>query len=407
MKKSILQQYAKLIATVGGNVQPGQTVILRTQLDQPDFVTLLVEECYKAGARKVTVEWDHQPLTALHMQYGDEELFSRLETWEKEKLSHQVETLPVVIYLLSEDPNGLNHIDLAKYSRVMQARKKIIKPFRDQMDNKYQWCIAAVPGKDWAKLLFPGKSKRQAEDLLWDAILTASRAKEDPIAAWKAHNEPLAKRCDYLNQLHISSLHSTSSNGTDLTVGMIEDALFLGGGETSLQGIYFNPNIPSEEIFITPKRGQAEGIVYSSKPLSYNGALIDNFSLRFENGKVVEVHAEQNEDLLKDLVAMDEGSAYLGECALIPYDSPIQNTGILFYNTLFDENASCHLALGEGFSNCLKDYEKYNLEQYKQKGINHSIVHEDFMIGTPDLTITATTHDGKTLPIFENGNWAF
>ena len=205
----------------------------------------------------------------------------------------------------------------------------------------------------------------------------------------------------------IETLIYKSSNGTDFRVGMIPEAEFKGGGENSLQGIYFNPNIPTEEVFISPMRGVAEGIVYSTKPLSYNGQLIENFFIRFENGKAVEVHAEKNEELLKKLISMDEGSAYLGECALVPYNSPIQNSGLLFYETLFDENAACHLALGMGFADTIRNYENYTLEECRKFGINDSMIHEDFMIGSADLSIDAVTRDGRTEPIFREGNWAF
>jgi aminopeptidase len=226
-------------------------------------------------------------------------------------------------------------------------------------------------------------------------------------SAWKAHNEDLARRCAYLNDLGITELEYHSSNGTNFKVGMIEDAEFKGGGENSLLGHFFNPNIPTEEVFISPKRGVAEGIVYSTKPLSYQGQLIENFSIRFEGGKVVEVHAEKNEALLQKLISMDEGASYLGECALVPYNSPIQNSGLLFYNTLFDENAACHLALGMGFADTIKNFENYTLDECRAKGINDSMVHEDFMIGSADLSIDAHTRDGRTVPIFRDGNWAF
>ena len=259
----------------------------------------------------------------------------------------------------------------------------------------------------WAKKLFPNLSKAQAVEKLWEAILAASRVDDDPVAAWKAHNEDLARRCAYLNDLGITELEYHSSNGTNFKVGMIEDAEFKGGGENSLLGHFFNPNIPTEEVFISPKRGVAEGIVYSTKPLSYQGQLIENFSIRFEGGKAVEVHAEKNEALLQKLISMDEGASYLGECALVPYNSPIQNSGLLFYNTLFDENAACHLALGMGFADTIKNFENYTLDECRAKGINDSMVHEDFMIGSADLSIDAHTRDGRTVPIFRDGNWAF
>ncbi|MBQ5772938.1 MAG: aminopeptidase [Clostridia bacterium] len=408
MKKSVLRQYARLIAQKGGNVQKGQDVIISASLDQPEFVTMVAEECYRCGARKVTVDWTHQPLTKLNYQKRSVKTLSKMEDWEIEKLKHHVETLPVRIYLESDDPDGLRGINQEKVSKASQARYKILKPFREAMDNKYQWCIAAVPGAAWAKKVFPGVNKFKAMEMLWEAILYTSRVDGDPVAAWEAHNKDLADRCAYLNSLGIKTLEYRSANGTDLKVGMIEDALFMGGSEKAQgSGIEFNPNIPSEEAFISPMKGEAEGIVYSSKPLSYRGELIENFSVRFEGGRAVEVHAEKNEELLRKMISMDEGAAYLGECALVPYDSPIRNSGILFYNTLFDENAACHLALGRGFTNVLKDYDKYTTEECYAKGINQSMIHVDFMIGTEDLSITAVTRDGRRVAIFENGNWAF
>ncbi len=408
MKKTILRKYAKLIARVGVKIRKGQDVVIQAELDQPEFVEMLTDECYKAGARKVTVEWSHQPLQKYHVRHRSLKTLSTLDDWEVAKLEHYADTLPCRIYLISEDPDGLCGINQEKNAKALQARYKVIKPIRDKMENKYQWCIAAVPGVKWAKKVFPGERASRAVELLWEAILKTSRVDEDPEEAWRKHNEDLARRCEYLNSLGIESLEYKSSNGTDLKVGMIPDALFCGGGEYALgSGNYFNPNIPSEEVFTTPKRGEAEGIVYSTKPLSYRGELIEDFSIRFEGGRAVEVKAKRGEELLKQMISMDEGAAYLGECALVPYDSPIRNSGILFYNTLFDENAACHLALGMGFSNCLKDYEKYTLDECRAKGINDSQIHEDFMIGSEDFSITAHTRDGRDVPIFRDGNWAF
>lgn len=407
MKKNILREYARLIAVVGAGLAKGDEVIVRAELDQPEFVAMLVDECYKAGAKKVEVEWSYQPLTKLHVRHRSIKVLSTVEKWEIAKLEHRAERLPAMIYLLSEDPDGLRGINREKQAKGEQARYKVIKPFRDKMDNRYKWCIAAVPGKKWAKKVFPGESVGKAVEKLWEAILYTSRADSDPVAAWHAHNADLASRCEYLNSKNIRTLVYKASNGTDLRVGLIPEAQFLGGGEYTLSGEFFNPNIPSEEVFVTPKRGEAEGIVYSTKPLSYKGELIEDFYVRFEGGKAVEVSAKKNEELLKKLISMDEGAAYLGECALVPYDSPIRNSGILFYNTLFDENAACHLAFGEGFTNCLKDYDKYTLEECRALGINDSMVHEDFMIGSSDLDIVGICEDGKEIQIFKNGNWAF
>ena len=246
-----------------------------------------------------------------------------------------------------------------------------------------------------------------AMEKLWEAILSASRVTEDPVAAWERHNASLQARCDYLNSLHIRKLHYTAANGTDLTVGMIPEARFCGGGEVSLQGIFFNPNIPTEECFISPMRGEAEGIVYATKPLSYRGQLIEDFSVRFAGGKAVEVHAAAGEELLKNMISMDEGAAFLGECALVPQASPIAESGLLFYNTLFDENAACHLALGMGFADTIDDYQHKTLEECRKLGVNDSMIHEDFMIGCDSMDIDAICADGSMVPVFRKGNWAF
>ena len=408
MKKTVMQKYAKLIARKGINVKKGQEVIVSASLDQPEFVKMVVEECYRAGASKVTVEWSFQPITKLHYRYRSLKTLSTFEKWEIEKLEHKCETLPATIYIESDDPDGLKGIDQTKVSKASQAKYPIIKPYHDKMDNKYQWCIAAVPGEAWAKKVFPGERTSKAVEKLWNAILYTSRADgDDPVKAWEEHNADLKTRFEYLNSLGIESLHYTASNGTDFTVGLIPDALFMGGSELTLDGREFNPNIPSEEVFTSPMKGNAEGIVYATRPLSYRGELIENFSVRFEGGKAVEVHAEKGEDLLKQMISMDENAAYLGECALVPFDSPIRNSEITFYNTLFDENACCHLAFGRGFENCIKDFDKYTLEECRQKGINDSLIHVDFMIGSEDLNITAHTRGGKDVAIFKDGNWAF
>lgn len=407
MKKTILRKYARLIAVAGVNVQKGQEVFVYAGLDQPEFVQMVVEECYKLGAKKVVVEWDYQPLTKTHVKYRSLKTMSTMDNYVEAKWQHYVDTIPCKIYLESDDPDGLKGVNQEKMAKSQQALYPVIKKYRDQIENKYQWCIAAVPGAAWAKKLHPELSKKQAMEKLWEEILFTSRVTDDPLLAWKEHNADLKQRCSYLNSLKIKKLHYYGDNGTDFTVGMIPQAIFKGGADTSLQGIVFNPNIPSEECFISPMRGEAEGIVYSTKPLSYQGQLIEDFSIRFENGKAVEWHAKKNESLLEKMINMDEGSAYLGECALVPCASPICESGILFYNTLFDENAACHLALGTGFADTIENYENYSLDECRKMGVNESVIHEDFMIGYDGLNIDAITEDGKTVAIFRNGNWAF
>ena len=409
MKKTVLRKYARLIAQMGVSIKKGDEVMIMCGLDQPEFIEMLTQECYRAGAGKVIVEFDYQPLQKLHVRHRSIKTLSTVEKWEEERFKHYVDKLPARIYIMSEDPDGLNGINQEKMAKGYQGRYKIVKPYNDAMDGKYKWCIAAVPGKAWAKKVFPELKVSQAMEKLWQAILMTSRVDEetDPVENWKKHNDDMHSRCDYLNSLDIEELEYKSESGTDFRVGLIPGSKFCGASEKTLGGEEYNPNIPSEECFTSPMKGKAEGIVFSSKPLSYQGQLIENFSITFKDGRAVDCKAEKNEELLRKLIEMDEGAAYLGECALVPYSSPIRESGILFYNTLFDENAACHLALGRGFVECIKDFDKYTLEEIHAMGVNDSMVHEDFMIGTQDLSITAKCKSGKTVQIFKDGNWAF
>ena len=407
MNKTRLRKYAHLIASKGANVQKGQEVFITAELDQPEFVEMLAKECYKLGAKKVVVDWSYQPLEKLAVKYQSSKTLGSLDDWQMKKWEHQLDVLPAKIFLTSEDPDGLKGVNQTKYSKARAARSIAIKPIRRKMENHYQWCIAGVPGVAWAKKVFPGVRASVAVEKLWEAILDTSRVWDDPALEWEKHNDDLLKRCNYLNSLGLKKLIYKSANGTDLTVGLIPEALFCGGGENTIEGIYFNPNIPTEEIFTSPKRGEAEGIVYSSLPLSYGGQLIENFYMRFEGGKVVESGAEKNADLLREMLSADEGASYLGECALVPYSSPIRKSGVLFYSTLYDENAACHLAIGMGFTNVLRDFEKYTEHEAHALGINDSVTHVDFMIGTSDLCITGIDKNDNVVKIFENGEWAF
>lgn len=409
MKKDLLKKYAKLLVVKGVNIQKNQELTLIASISQAPLVNEIVKEAYLHGAKKVNVEWQSQDLDKLNFKYQSVKTLSTLEAWEKEKLQHRVDVLPARLYIESDDPDGMKGINPKKLAEVNKNRYPQIMPYRNQVEDKEQWCIAGAPSVKWAKKVFPNLTKAKAVESLWDAIFKTSKVDEnDPLENWDKHNKFLSDKCDYLNSLHLTRLIYKSSNGTDFSVGLIDEGIFEGGCEkTKGSNIIFNPNIPSEEIFTSPKKGEAEGIVYSTKPLSYQGQLIEDFSIRFEKGKVVEVHAKKNEELLKEMVNLDEGASYLGEVALIPFDSPINNTGILFYNTLYDENASCHLALGRGFATCIKNFEKYTKEELDNLGINDSMVHTDFMIGSKDLQIVGITKEGKEVQIFKNGNWAF
>ncbi len=407
MQKRKLREYAKLIAQKGANIQKKQNVIITAELDQPEFIEILADECYKAGAGNVEIHWTHQPADKIGIRHRTLTNLSQVQDWEIERMKYYEKTLPAMIYILSEDPDGFNGVNQEKLSKSHQARRRVFKPYRDRMDNNYQWCIAAVPGVKWAKKLFPELSKHQAVEKLWEEILKASRAYEAPMEAWEKHNKNIAEKCEYLNSLDLVSLKYKSSNGTDFTVGLIPGTSFLGGAGKTANGIVYNANIPSEEVFISPKKGVAEGKVVSTKPLSYQSQLIEDFTITFKDGKAVEYSAKKNEELLGKLLSMDENAVYLGECALVPYNSPINLSGILYYNTLFDENACCHLALGAGFNECVNGFENKSFEECRDMGINDSIIHEDFMIGSEDLSIIGIDKNGKETQIFKNGNWAF
>lgn len=407
MKKTVMRSYAKLIVRVGANVQKRQEVRVFASLDQPEFIKMLAEECYKAGASRVTVDWNYPELTKLSARYMKLRDLSETREWEKARMQDMVDHLPVRIFIESEDPDGLRGIN-PKYFKAFAARIKISKPYRDAIDNKHQWCIAAVPGEAWAKKVHPELSKRAAVEQLWKDILYTARADgEDPIADWEEHNRDLKARSKYLNDLHLRELRYHSANGTDFKVGLIPTAEFHAGRDTTMQGVVYDPNMPTEEVFTSPDRRTAEGIVYATKPLSYQGQLIENFSVRFEKGRAVEVKAEKGQDVLEQIISMDEGCHYLGECALVPKESPIHQSGLLFYNTLFDENAACHLALGFGFDECVKGFENMTKEELYEIGVNDAGNHTDFMIGSDDLSIDGVDEHGNVHPIFRNGTWAF
>lgn len=407
MKRSLVKNYAKLIARVGGNIQKGQEVFITAEIESSDFVRMLAEECYAAGASDVFVEWKYQKFDKLASRFESVRALSSVEPGEEAKLAYKAETFPVTIKILSADPDGMKGADREKLTLAQMARAAITKPYSDKMTNRHQWCVAAVPSVGWAKKVFPEERASAAVEKLWQLILHTSRADgKDPLTDWMWHNRELKEKCDTLNAYGFISLEYKSANGTDLKVGLIEKAKFIAGKKCTADGKYFNPNIPTEECFTTPKRGEAEGIVYAVKPLSYGGELIEDFWLRFEGGRAVACGAGKNEELLKSILKMDEGASYLGECALVPYDSPINNTGVLFYNTLFDENACCHLALGRGYSNTIENFAAYTKSDFTGMGVNDSDIHVDFMIGAQDLSIVGVTKSGARVQIFKDGNWA-
>ena len=405
MDIKLLKDYARLIAQLGGNVQEGDEVWIEAGLDQPDFVYMVVEECYKCGAKKVDVRFSYDPLAKLHYQYMTVGELSKVSPMVISRYKYFSKKLPTRIYLISEDPDGLKGINQAKMAKSAAKSYPKIKKYRDIADGKYKWCIAGVAGKAWAKKVFPNISEEEAMEKLWEAILMTSRVDgNDPIENWNKHNAFLIQQRNKLGRLDLRKLHYKASNGTDFEVELIPGISWGAGVEEAPNKGQFNPNIPTEEVFTSPMAGKCEGTLVASKPLSYNGQLIEDFSLTFKNGKVVEVHAKKNQKLLEKMVSMDEGAAMLGEVALVPYTSPINLSGILFYNTLYDENAACHVALGHGFKELL-DVNLSN-EEAKEKGINDSMIHVDFMVGTKDLNIVGEDATGNKYQIFKDGEWA-
>ena len=408
MNKTILRNYAKLIVKMGVNVQKGQDVIINASVDDNYFVKYVVEECYKAKARKVTVEWSSDDVARLHYKYQKAKTLGEVTDWRKAKLQHEVETLPARIYIESSDPDALNGLDQDKITEARRLSGPIIMEYREKMDNKYQWTICGIPGVKWAQKVFPNETKSNAMKKMWDAIIKTTRLEGNPIENWEKHNANLKEKYTILNDLKIKTLHYKASNGTDFSVSINPEMIFEGGDETTFGGVVYNPNMPTEECFTSPIKTSANGWVYASKPLSVMGKVVDKFAFKFENGKIVEVKAEKEEhkEVLEKLISLDEGARQLGEVALVPFDSPVNQTGLLFYNTLYDENACCHLAIGRAFEECIRDFKNKSEEEIKAIDLNKSMIHVDFMIGTADLNIVADTYDGKTVQIFKDGTWA-
>lgn len=408
MNQKTLKNYAELIVKKGVNVQKGQDVVINAEVGDAYFVEYVVEACYKVGARKVTVDWGCQDITKLHYHYASSKALSEMPAWFKAKLNYRAKTLPAVIHIMSADPDGLSGIDQSKMLAVQKARGPFMLKYREAIDNRYQWTIVGIPSEKWAEKIFPNETKANAMKKLWDAILKVTRVNGNPIKNWDEHNANLALKTKTLNDLGIKTLTYKSSNGTNFTINIHPDLRFLSGEEKTLGGVLYNPNMPTEECFTSPIKESANGVVYATKPLSVRGVLVQDFGFRFENGKVVEIICknEQYKEVLSKLIATDEGAKMLGEVALVPFDSPINQTNLLFYNTLYDENACCHLALGRAFTECIYDYQNKSEEEIQKIDLNKSMIHVDFMIGSKDLDIVATTYDGKKVQIFKNGVWA-
>ena len=371
MNEAKLREYAELIVKIGANVQKGQRVRLQTGVDQVQLATMVTEECYKAGASYVEVIWECGPINKLNYQYASAETLGTVQTWEEERLKQMTVDLPVRIFIDSSDPDELAGISADLLSTVRQMRAKVTKKYRDQIDGKHQWLIVAAPSPAWAAKVFPGEPEDVAVEKLWNAIFDCLYLKEgeDIEKIWQAHSNRMISKAKWMTEQAFHKLHYTSKNGTDFTVELIPGAKWSGAGDINhLNKVFFVPNMPTEEVFTSPMRGKCEGRLVSTKPLSWSGQVINNFTVDFKDGRVVDCHAEQGEEVLKKMFAMDDGASMLGEVALVPKESPINQSGLMFFNTLFDENACCHVAAGAGFSEVLDGFMDMSDEEILAKG---------------------------------------
>lgn len=403
-----LEKYAQLIVKTGANVQEGQIVILNAPILNAKLARLIVKECYEAGASKVIVKWNDDETSKYHYTYQSVETLCDIADYEIERQLDPLRKGACLIGITSPYPGIMKGVDPKKMAEAGKAASVALAESRVYtMANKTQWCVVAGSNPIWAKEVFPKLSEQEADEKLWNEILSACHVENDndPVSEWKKHNESFAKRLEKLNNYNFKALHFKNSKGTDLTVGLVKNHIWCGGYEKTQGGIIFNPNMPTEEVFCMPEKLNVSGRVYSSKPLDYSGHLIDEFYLDFEEGKVVNFHAEKNESVLKELIEFDEGSCYIGEVALVPFHSPISSSNILFYNTLFDENASCHLALGKAYPSNVKGGEEMTSEELKAAGANDSLTHVDFMFGTSDLSVKGICEDGSEVDIFVEGDF--
>ena len=403
-----LREYAKLLIEVGLNVQKGQTVVIRCPVECAFFARLCASAAYDVGCREVVMRWSDDYLSRERFLRADDSVFDSLPLGQKEFLNGYAAEGAAYLSISARDPEVLRGVDPDRITRANRCNDEVSAFYDAMMANVNPWCVASVPIPSWAKKVFPDLPEQEAMDKLWEAIFTSVRisGKGDAVARWPEHVALLKSRIATLNALHFVSLHYRNALGTDLTIRLPETHVWAGGDNTCRAGFPFVANMPTEEVFTAPLRDGIDGVVYAALPLVHNGNIIENFHFVIKDGKIVEAHAEKGEDILKAAIAEDEGASYFGEVALVPYDSPISNQKILFYNTLFDENAACHLAFGEAYPECVDGGEAMSKEELKAAGLNDSNTHVDFMVGTSDLSIIGTTKDGREIPVFVNGNFA-
>jgi aminopeptidase len=403
-----LEKYAELTVSVALNIQPGQTLWINAPLHIPQLVRYISQKAYEAGAKHVQIEWQDEVCTQIKYKHAPDEAFNEYPSWRAHALNELADRNGAYLLIESSDPELLKDVDAKRISAFSKAAGAVLEKWRESMSAyKMTWSIIAAPSSAWAKKVFPQLEEEAAINALWDAIFQATRVdQENPVHTWHEHNATLRSKREQLNEKQYKKIHYRAQ-GTELTVELPDNHVWRGGSATNGPGGFeFNPNIPTEEVFISPNKNGTQGTVRSTKPLSYQGSLINNFTITFENGRVVDYHAEEGYDSLKEMIEMDEGAHYLGEIALVPHFSPISNSNIIFFNTLFDENASNHLALGRSFPTCVQGGTSMSKEELAQIGLNDSLIHVDFMIGSAEMDIDGERADGSIEPIFRNGNWA-
>ncbi len=403
-----LDRLAEVAVRIGLGLREGQEMLLTAPMDALPLVRRITEHAYKAGALLVTTFYSDDPSVLARFEYGPEASFDYAPVWLQSAIATAFKGGAARMAIAGANPALLGSQDPAKVARANVAASKAAKPAMELITrHEINWTIVACATPAWAKLVFPQDSEEAAVSKLWEAIFKASRIdSEDPVAQWKEHGARLKQRVDLLNAKRFHSLHFKSADGgTDLTVGLADQHLWAGGGTTAGNGVYCQPNIPTEECFTTPHKDRVDGVVRASKPLSHQGSLIENISVRFEGGRIVEAHASAGEDVLNRLIATDEGARRLGEVALVPHSSPIAQSGILFWNTLFDENAASHIALGQAYSTCLIGGEKMGDEQLASLGANSSLIHVDWMIGSAAMDVDGVAENGEREPLMRAGEW--
>ena len=403
-----LREYARLLIEIGVNIRPGQTLVIASPVECAPFARLCASAAYDRGCREVVMSWKDDALTREKYLRADDKVFDEVPQWRRSFFNDYANAGAAYLAIAAEDPEAMAGVDPRRLQRAQRAAGPALKDFyRLQMASGFPWCIASVPIPSWARRVFPGVAEEEAVEKLWDAIFGTVRITGDgrSVERWHEHLAMLEKRRDQLNALQLQSLHYTNSLGTDLTVELPEHHIWESGGDVTGAGQPFVANMPTEEIFTAPLRTGVNGVVYASMPLVNEGNIIDGFHFVVREGKIVEAHARRGEEFLKSAIGADEGASYFGEVALVPYDSPISNRKLLFYNTLFDENASCHIAFGEAYP-CIEGGRDMDKDQLKERGLNDSITHVDFMVGTADLRITGRTHNGREIAVFTDGNFA-